>query len=315
MKYAIVGSGAVGSIIADYLVQAGKEVTAIARGKHLQALQSNDGLRVMDPNGQTRQSPVPATAAQDYEDVPDVVFVCVKDHSLESVYPFLERVATPETTVIPLSNVYGTGDRIRAHLLTAKDAEAPLVTCGCVYCAGNIEAPGFLVKDRELCQVVYGMPEQQDHLRALPRLSAICTDASHGNLDCKVSSDIRRDHLRKFAHVASVTATDIIFGCTMGAIQGIPEVRLTFFNAVQEVQAVAQAMGINLGDDLIDGNSKLVATAPASATTSCQRDLEAGRPSEVNGLIRQVVTWGVSYGVPTPVFARASVVARDRFGV
>ena len=91
--------------------------------------------------------------------------------------------------------------------------------------------------------------------------------------------------------------------------------RILFINAVNEVKAVAAAMGLMLGDDLVDEDLYIADMAAPGSTTSLVRDLEAGRPSEIEGLIRSMVLWGVTHGVPTPAFKRASVAAHERYGV
>ena len=93
MKYAIIGAGGTGGILGFYMTKAGRDVTLIARGRHLAAMQEK-GLAVEKMwDGTTETIPVKATDMEHYDEQPDVVLVCVKGYSLEETIPFIQRVA------------------------------------------------------------------------------------------------------------------------------------------------------------------------------------------------------------------------------
>ena len=129
-KYLIIGTGGVGGSIAGFLALGGKDVTCIARGEHLETIR-REGLHLRSGLKGDRVIPVKACTADEYREVPDVVFVCVKGYSMDSIRDLLKRVATPRTVVIPILNVYGTGARIASL--------APKGSCvldGCIYIVG-----------------------------------------------------------------------------------------------------------------------------------------------------------------------------------
>ena len=114
MQYAIIGAGGTGGVMGYFMTKAGKDVTLIARGRHLEAMKEH-GLtleRLWDPNPETIA--VKATDMEHYKEQPDVILVCVKGYSLEDTVPFIRRVAKPDTIVIPILNIYGTGCVIAA---------------------------------------------------------------------------------------------------------------------------------------------------------------------------------------------------------
>ena len=130
-KYLIIGTGGVGGSIAGFLALGGKDVTCIARGEHLETIR-REGLYLRSGLKGDRVIPVKACTADEYREVPDVVFVCVKGYSMDSIRDLLKRVATPRTVVIPILNVYGTGARIASL--------APKGSCvldGCIYIVGS----------------------------------------------------------------------------------------------------------------------------------------------------------------------------------
>ena len=112
MKYLIAGTGGVGGSIAGFLSLAGKDVTCIARGAHLQAIQTN-GLKLKSDLKGEHTLAIPATTAEEFNGKADVIFVCVKGYSVDSITELIKRAAHDKTIVIPILNVYGTGPRIQ----------------------------------------------------------------------------------------------------------------------------------------------------------------------------------------------------------
>ena len=127
MQYAIIGAGGTGGVMGYFMTKAGKDVTLIARGRHLEAMKEH-GLtleRLWDPNPETIA--VKVTDMEHYKEQPDVILVCVKGYSLKDTVPFIRRVAKPDTIVIPILNIYGTGAKLQ------KELPELLVTDGCIY--------------------------------------------------------------------------------------------------------------------------------------------------------------------------------------
>ena len=134
LKYLIAGTGGVGGSIAGFLALAGKDVTCIARGEHLAAIREY-GLRLHSDLKGEQTLKIPAYTAEEYAALAsssadckaDVIFVCVKGYSVDSITELIKRAAHKDTVVIPILNVYGTGPRIQRLV--------PGVTVldGCIY--------------------------------------------------------------------------------------------------------------------------------------------------------------------------------------
>ena len=144
----IYGAGGIGGCLAAFLAQGGKDVSLIARGAHLEAIQKN-GL-VLETGHGAFAVPVRACEQEQVTDKPDVIFVCVKGYSLEGTLPTLKRLSDGHTIVIPLLNIYGTGARLQPELSPA------LVTDGCIYIAAEIKAPGTVHMSGDIFRVVFG---------------------------------------------------------------------------------------------------------------------------------------------------------------
>ena len=164
MKYLIIGAGGTGGPLGFYLTKAGKDVTLIARGAHLKAL--NEHGLTMDRlwNGTTENIPVKAVDMEYYDEQPDVILVCVKGYSLDDTVPFIRKVMKKNTIVIPILNIYGTGGRL-AEATAGDSCNRWLYLCGssdqrarcirtvrqgaepCIWCAGSVRNPSGTGRD------------------------------------------------------------------------------------------------------------------------------------------------------------------------
>ena len=295
MKYLIYGAGGIGGCLAAFLAQGGKDVSLIARGAHLEAIQKN-GL-VLETGHGTFAVPVRACEQEQVTDKPDVIFVCVKGYSLEGTLPTLKRLSDGHTIVIPLLNIYGTGARLQPELSPA------LVTDGCIYIAAEIKAPGTVHMSGDIFRVVFG-PRTPEEYR--PELEEVARDLNDCGIEGILSQNIQRDALMKFSVVSPMAACGIYHNIQVGGMQAPGQPREDFKALVAEVGALAQAMGVPFPEDPVARNLAIQDALDPDASTSLKRDLDAGKPSEVDGLIFEVVRLGRKYHVPTPMYDRVA---------
>lgn len=297
MKYAIIGAGGTGGILGFYMTKAGKDVTLIARGRHLAAMQES-GLAVEKMwDGTTETIPVKAADMDHYSEQPDVILVCVKGYSLEDTIPFIQSVANPSTIVIPVLNIYGTGAKMQEKLPNL------LVTDGCIYVSANIKEPGVLIQHGKILRVVYGVREKEEYD---PRLEEIKQDFDVSGIDGVLSENIRRDALEKFSYVSPIGAAGLYYHATAADFQREGEEREAFKTMIREITALAEAMGVPFERDMVEVNLKILSTLASEATTSMQRDVMDGKSSEIDGLVYEVVCMGERYHVPVPMYEKVA---------
>ena len=297
MKYAIIGAGGTGGILGFYMTKAGKDVTLIARGRHLAAMQES-GLAVEKMwDGTTETIPVKAADMDHYNERPDVILVCVKGYSLEDTIPFIQRVSNPSTIVIPVLNIYGTGAKMQEKLPNL------LVTDGCIYVSANIKEPGVLIQHGKILRVVYGVREKEEYD---PRLEEIKQDFDVSGIDGVLSENIRRDALEKFSYVSPIGAAGLYYHATAADFQREGEEREAFKTMIREIAALAEAMGVPFERDMVEVNLKILSTLASEATTSMQRDVMEGKDSEIDGLVYEVVRMGERYHVPVPMYEKVA---------
>lgn len=294
MKYLVIGAGGTGGSIGAYMTEAGKDVTLIARGEHLKRMQEHGLHMETTKKGNYTVNPIKATDMEHYEEQPDIIFVCVKGYSLEDTIPFIRRVAKENTIVIPILNIYGTGSRMQEQLPDL------LVTDGCIYIAGEIKEPGTILLLGDIFRIVYGV---RDPKEIRQELFTVAQDLKDSGIEGVLSDNIRRDALQKFAYVSPMAACGLYYHVSAGEVQKTGEPRDTFVKLMKEVDALAVAMDVPFLVDIVTTNLQILDTLNPEASTSMQRDIYAGKASEIDGLIYEVVRMGQRYGVPTPTYA------------
>lgn len=301
LKYLVIGAGGTGGSIGAYMTEAGKDVTLIARGEHLRRMQQQGLQMETTAKGNYTVHPIKAVDMEHYEDQPDVIFVCVKGYSLEETIPFIRRVAGPHTIVIPILNLYGTGRQMQDKL------PGILVTDGCIYIAGEIREPGTILLRGDIFRIVYGVRNQEE-LR--PELFMVAKDLKESGIEGVLSDNIRRDALQKFAYVSPMAACGLYYHVSAGEVQKTGDPRDTFVKLMKEIDALAVAMGVPFLVDIVATNLRILDTLNPEASTSMQRDVYAGKSSEIDGLIYEVVRMGQEYGVPVPTYEMIAEKAR-----
>ena len=301
-KYVIVGTGGTGGAIGGYLAKAGKNVTFIARGDNLKAMKEK-GLRIIRPKDEFVIDPVKACELKDYKDKADVIFVCVKGYSLDSIIPDLKRIADEDTIIIPILNIFGTGGRLQEHF------PETLVTDGCIYVASQIKEPGCIQMNGDILRVVFGVRDESDYREELKEIEA---DLNESGIEGILSDNISRDALLKFSYVSPQGACGLYYDVPAGDIQKKGEIRDCFIELVSEVCSIGIAMGLEFGPDVVDRNLAILDSLAAPTTTSLQRDIMAGRQSEVDGLIYEVVRLGEKYGVQVPMYKEVAQMLKEK---
>lgn len=304
MKYVVFGAGGTGGILGGQLAKGGQDVTLIARGAHLAAIQERGGLFVDRVwNGTSETIPVKACTADDYQETPDVILVCVKGYSLESVVPFIKRVAGAETVVLPILNIYGTGGKLQ-KMLPGID-----VLDGCTYLYAEIKEPGVILQSGPYCRIVFG---PRDNNIDVPRYQQMKQEFDAAGIVGELTAHIQRDALQKFSYVSPVGATGLYYNAVAADMQKDGEARDCFVAMVREISALADAMGCPFDHDVVPDDLAILDGIAPTATTSMQRDIAEGHQSEIDGLIYEVVRLGERYGVDVPTYQKVAEEMKKR---
>ena len=183
-----------------------------------------------------------------------------------------------------------------------------LVTDGCIYIAAQIKEPGTIWQNGEIFRIVYGTRKPEEMRQ---ELFEVTKDLEESGIEGVLSENIRRDALQKFAYVSPMAACGLYYHVAACDVQKTGEPRDTFVKLMREVDALAVAMGVPFLVDIVTTNLQILDALDPEASTSMQRDIYAGKPSEIDGLIYEVVRMGERYGVPVPTYQMIADKARE----
>ena len=297
MRIVFVGAGGVGGYFGARLVAAGENVTFLARGAHLAAMQRN-GLRVSSPKGDLDLR-VQATDDVGAVGHVDVVFVTVKMYDLAAAAASLKPLVGPETAVVTLQN------GVEAVDIVAQDVPRQNVVGGVAYVAAVIAEPG-LIRHTSLDSLIFGELDGRRSDRLLA-LHAACRRAGFG---ARVSEDITVDLWAKFARLSVFSGMTAVTRSPIGALRDDPDLYAMLQAACEEAIAVGRARGVALPDALMVEIEEMVRTLPHHAKASMLEDLERGKRLELPWLSGAVVRLGKAAGVATPIHSFIATVLK-----
>jgi len=295
MRFAILGSGAVGGYYGAKLARAGHAVTFIARGAHLAAIRQR-GLAIRSP--MLGDFTVHAPAEEDTTRVGhvDVVLVAVKAYDNPTALPLIAPMLGPDSVVLTVQNGLGSAADVAAVV-----GEAPVLG-GTTYIASALTEPGVIEQTGTHRRIVFG-----EVFGELPRQSARVR-AIHGALN---SADIQSEAVddgrvpiwEKFIFLVTLAGFTGASRLPIGPVWADPEIREQFLEGCREVERVARAEGVAVRADVIDRITTYVAAIPGTMRSSLLIDLSQGKRIEVEALQGSIVRRARAIGVPVPIMS------------
>lgn len=317
MKIAIFGAGAIGGLLGVRLAQAGADVTFIARGPHLAAMQAN-GVTLV--SGGERITVRPRCLADPAEaGMQDYVIVTLKAHGLPPAAPQIARMLGPDSVLVtgingvPYWYFYGLDGPYRDRRVESVDPGGRLwdilppsqVIGSVVYPAAEVSEPGVVTHtygDR----FTLGEP---DGSRS-PRIEALSKALIAAGLTAPVRPRIRDEIWVKLWGNLAFNPLSALTMATLDRITGDPALRAVCRAMMLEAKSVAEALGVRFGIDVdkrIEGGSEV-----GEHKTSMLQDLERGRPMEIDALLGAVVELGEMVGQAMPTCATVLALVRER---
>ncbi len=290
MRFAIYGAGGLGGYYGARLAEAGQEVAFIARGAHLEAIRKN-GLKVISPLGDAHLKKPTATSDPKEVGTVDVVIVAVKTWQVPEAARAMQPMIGADTIVVPFLNGVQAPDEL-AEILGAQH-----VLGGLSKIFSLIESPGVIRHSNPGAYVEIG--ELQGGHSA--RVEALRAAFEKSGAQAKASDDIRTELWKKLLIVSSWAGLGALCRSPMGVIRTQPETRALVDRAMDEGIAVGKRRGYPLPEGYKTELWGFYDALPAEATASMQRDLMAGKPSELDAWNGAIVRFGLETGVDTPV--------------
>ncbi|MGX9965695.1 ketopantoate reductase family protein [Roseomonas sp. F4] len=304
MKICVYGAGAIGGHLAGRLARGGAEVSIVARGAHLAAIQAN-GLTVQAHDGTHHSRPKASTDPRELGPQ-DAVIVTVKAPALPDVASGIAPLLGPDTAVafvmngIPWWYFMGQEGPHRDMRLPAVDPGGALESAiglkrtigGVVYSASEVIAPGVVHSEHGNIRVILGEPDG----RISDRAKAISAALEAGGMPSPVTPDIRFEVWAKLLGNLANGPLCVLSRRGVRDTFADPLLREAGRRSAMEAQAIAAALGVVLPDQHIERVSK----SNMMHKPSILQDLELGRPMEIDGLFAMPLHLARLTGTPTP---------------
>jgi 2-dehydropantoate 2-reductase len=305
MKVCIFGAGAIGGYMGVKLAKAGADVSLVARGPHLVAMQEK-GLTLIE-EGETTTVPVTASDDPAALGVQDYVIVTLKAHSVPPVVSKMAPLIGPNTTIVSGVNgvpwwyfhkLEGAHEGTRLDSVDPDnmqwDGFGPDRVLGCVvYPAAEVIEPG-VIKHIEGNRFSLGEPDgsKSDRAQALSKILA------NAGLKAPVRPKLRDEIWVKLWGNLSFNPISALTHATLDVLCTDEGTRAVARNMMVEAQEIAERLGVKFP---IDVDRRIAGGAAVGAhRTSMLQDLDQGRPMEIDALVASVQELGRVTGVPTP---------------
>lgn len=290
MHIVVFGTGGVGGYFGGRLAQAGENVTFIARGEHLNAMLAN-GLSIESPKGDFTVKPVKATDDISKVEAVDAVLVCVKTWHIPVAAQSIKSVVGPNTIVVPLEN------GVEAPSQLAKILGEKHVLGGLCKIASRIASPGHIQHTGIEPYIAFGELDNRPNRRAQDLL----TYFNKAGVLAEIPVDMRVAMWDKFLFISAVSGIGAVTRVPIGLFRAQQGSRQMLENVLNECYSVALAWGIRLPAGSVAATIAYIDSLPPNTMASMQRDILAGRPSELEAQNGAIVHMGQSMHIPTPV--------------
>ena len=292
MRVAVFGTGGVGGYFGARLAAAGVDVVFIARGEHLAAIRTR-GLRLESGLGDVLVHPAHASDSPTTVGPVDVVLLGVKTWQVSEAADAMRPLLGPETCVVSLQN--------------GVDTPAVLTDClGAAHVVGGVCAAFSFIAGPGHIRHMGGTPflkfGELDHHKTA-RVEQLQEAFERAGVVVEVPSDIHVVLWEKFMLVVPLGGLGAVTRAPLGVLMTVPETRQLVAWGLEEMAQVARARAIPLGDDIVARTLAVLDTLPPSGTSSLQRDIAAGKRSELEAWTGAVVRLGAEAGVATPLHA------------
>jgi 2-dehydropantoate 2-reductase len=283
------GSGGGGGYFGGLLARAGEDVTFIARGAHLEAIQ-RDGLQVKSVAGdfhvRPKATPDPATVGP-----VDLVLFCVKAYDTQAAGTAIRPMVGLESVVLCLLNGVDNEEKLEAILGERH------VMAGVVHILSTISAPGIISQTGGPRTIKIG--EKDGHIT--PRVERVLGVLNGAGIQAEISTHILVDLWEKFLFICAQGGVTALGRLTIGDILACPETTAFYRGVMEEVAAVGRAKGVALPADAVDRALAFARNLQPGIRSSLAHDLSQGNRLEVETLAGSVVRSGREAGVPTPL--------------
>ena len=289
MKIAVMGSGGVGGYFGGLLARNDLDVTFIARGEHLKAIQDN-GLQINSQNDGVFTVHNPATDNPSDLTKQDLILFTVKMFDNTPAIESIKPIVGDQTTILTLQNGVSNGYDLAEVFGNER------VMIGTAMLEGRISEPGVVTQGgpgaAHFGEMYQGISERGEQLLSLFQASNWKVELQENMLDTL---------WKKFAYLSACASTCTASNSSMGEMRSVPETRNLILSAISEGFEVGRAYGAPIADDAMDWAISALDNFPYSGKSSMAKDFAENRSVELEGLTGTVIKMGKRLNIETPI--------------
>ena len=293
MRFLVLGAGAVGGYFGGRLAEAGRDVTFLVRSPRAAAL-AEHGLAVTSPLGDFR-APVKIATADQVGGPYDVVLLTAKHYDLDAAIAAIRPAVGPNSAVLPLLNGLVHLDRLDAAFGKER------VLGGVAYVGAVLLPDGSIRHINRLSGIAFG---ERDG-RISERARAIEAEFAGTPVSAPANANIMLEMWEKFMMMGAMAGMNCLMRGTIGEIAGTRDGEALMRAALAECRAVAEAAGFAPRPESFDRIAAMLTERGSINSASMRQDLEAGRRTEADAIVGDMVARARGFGIATPLLSAA----------
>ncbi len=293
-KIAVIGIGGVGGYLAGMLSRSLPHITVVARNSRKGSIQKKGLVLHSDRNGEIISHPDKIVGSSTELDPQDIIFICVKNYSLDEVCMDLSGAVTGDTVIVPVMNGVGTAERIRRIL------KKGIVIDALIYIIAFANEDYSISQQTDLAHIKLGSVNgTQAEEQAAIKVSRLLR---HVDIDASFTQDIECEIWKKYILNCAYNVITSYYDSTVGPIRADPQKASEYDAIVEEAYQVALAKGIKIPLEYKEAViRRFYQELPDSATSSMQRDFHAGRRLEIETFSGYLIREAHKNGIAVPV--------------
>ena len=293
MRFLVLGAGAVGGYFGGRLAEAGRDVTFLLRGPRAADL-AEHGLKVASPLGDFHV-PVKVATADMVSGPFDCVILTAKHYDLDAAITAIRPGVGPDTAILPLLNGLCHLDRLDAAF------GAEHVLGGVAYVGAVLLPDGSIRHHNQLSGIAFG--ERNGEISA--RAKAIEAAFAGTLVSAPASDNIMQTMWEKLAMMGAMAGLNCLLRGSIGEIMATRDGETLMRAAIAECEAIAAAAGFPMRPQSHEQITAMLTQRGSVNTASMRQDLEAGRRTEADAIVGDLLNRAERFGIATPLLSAA----------
>lgn len=292
MRVLMVGAGATGGYFGGRLLQHGRDVTFLVRGRRARQL-AQHGLVIRSATGDADLAAPPTVSASGLRDPFDLIVLSCKAYGLEQAMADIAPAVGPHSAILPLLN----GMR-QLEWLDEKFGAQHVLGGQCVISA-MLDAQGVVQHLNRVHSITFGERDGRTSAR-MRRITEVFAGAG---FDARASNHVLQDMWDKWLFLASLAGITCLMRGSIGEIAAAPGGAAATLALLEECRAVAERSGHAPDQRVLERARAMLTEAGSSMTASMLRDLQDGHPIEADHIVGDMLARAQRWNLPATMLA------------